>query len=112
MPRPAKPSKPDIDYQLAVRIPGWLKNQIIEIAATQNIGLNEWVALQIYIAAREQKGLPTKPTGRPLPTTADHIRHYLAGENILMPCGKTTCNYQPEHIGNTEFCQTCGIRTQ
>lgn len=112
MPRPPKPSKPDIDYQLFVRIPGWLKNEIIDLAASQNIGLNEWVALQIYIAAREGKGLPVKPTGRPLPTTADHIRHYLAGENILMPCGKTECDFEPEQIGSAEFCRTCGIRVQ
>ena len=111
MPRPAKPSDPDKEYWLHVRIPGWLKNDILALSQQQNMDLMDWAAVGLYILSREQRKLPVRPDSRPLPTTADQIRLWAVGEKMLMPCGKQSCAYTPEVVGSSTFCSLCGIRT-
>lgn len=115
MPREPQRATGDLAY-LQIRLPGWLKNQVIDHCESRGISLNAWLVETVRTQLRNELQLPEPPPARaPLPTTADMIRSWATGERILMPCGKTdTCqavdeNGQWSHDG-MGFCRECGIR--
>jgi len=101
---------------LQIRLPGWLKNQIIDHCQNLNISLNAWLIEATQQALRTDLQLPTPPPAKaPLPTTADIIRQWATGERILTPCGKETCpategDYRYSKHDKQGFCNECGIR--
>lgn len=111
MPRPAKPvEKLDADYEIRVRVPGWLKNDILAFAERQGMSFGQWCAVALYVAVREGGGLPVRPVGRGLPGVDDVLRAYLSGERLLMPCGVVECGFVEEVVGGVGFCGVCGVR--
>lgn len=117
MPRPPQRATGRQAY-LQIRLPGWLKNQIIDHCHQKNISLNAWLVQATLTAIRTEMELPAPPQAKaPLPTTADMIRQWATGERILTPCGKQTCpaiekgDYHWEHDG-MGFCNECGIRVR
>lgn len=119
MPRPPAPAAgDDIVTYLGIRLPGWLKNQVIAHCRDLDCAINGWMIEVIRRALRDEQGLPEPPPARaPLVTAEDEIRAYLRGERILTPCGKqdvSDCTAQQpdgtwDHHG-LSFCRSCGIR--
>lgn len=114
MPRSPQIANPEVGNYIQVRIPGWLKNDIIDHCAKLECSLNAWLVEAIQAALRSDRGLPEPPQARaPLPTTADQIRAWAVGERLIMPCGKQQCSADQGgtwvHDG-MGFCRECNIR--
>lgn len=114
MPRQPQIANPDVANYLQIRLPGWLKNEIIHHCETIGCSLNAWLVEAMQASLREGRGLPEPPPARaPLPTTADQIRAWAVGERVMMPCGKLQCDadkggtWVHDSMG---FCRECGIR--
>ena len=118
MPHKPKPAQqPDADYHIVLRVPGWFKNEVIELAATNGVSLNQWLLAAVRKAALEQQGVPDPPQARaPLPTTLDQIRAYTEGSKLVLPCGKIgdSCagTLEPTRMGTHLYCPECNIRVQ
>ena len=116
MARPPQPStSPEDPTYVQIRLPGWLKNQIIEHCESLDCTLNAWLVETVIAAIRQEQGLPQPPPARaPLPTVADQIRAWALGERMVMPCGKTeSCaafDGDTWHHDGMGFCNSCGIR--
>jgi hypothetical protein len=112
---PLKPNEPRSDdelHQICVRIPGWLKGRMLRICEREGLSINAFVSNAIREAEREDRGLPSPPEGKPVPTLADVLGSYATGERILRPCGKTRCDMRLVVLDGAEFCDVCGVRTK
>lgn len=101
---------------LQIRLPGWLKNEVIDHCETLQVSLNAWLVEAVLAGIRSDLELPPPPPARaPLPTTADMIREWATGQRSIMPCGKAEpCagldgDRQWQHDG-MGYCGECGIR--
>lgn len=115
--KPRRANSPNDDYHLILRVPGWFKNQIIDLAETNKVSVNQWILAALRAAALEQRGIPEPPQARaPLPTTIDQIRAYAEGERLTLPCGKmgTECagTTDARPLGTHLYCPECNIRVQ
>lgn len=114
MPRPAQTAKDTATVTVVARIPGWLKNRVLEQAETDNISINGW--LTNAILTQLNHATPAPPPRHPLPTPADELRAYMTGQLLLGPCGqpKDQCAGITDRIesasGEFAFCAVCGIR--
>ncbi len=116
MPRePVRAAFPDSVVNISVQIPGWLKNDILDLTEKLEVPVGSWVVAQLLRATREGNGLPpvAEPHG-PLLTPEEMIRLYARGETIMSPCGTPgVCEGQTmerELVGGMEFCSVCRIR--
>lgn len=117
MPRGVKPQRaePEAVSQIAIAIPGWLKNDLIDAAEALGCPMGDIVLTAVWEHLRAEKGLVPLPEPRALPpTTADVLRAYFTGETLLMPCGKAgTCEgagMEPGKLGTMSFCRACDVR--
>jgi hypothetical protein len=102
---------------LQLRVPGWMKNKIIERAEELDTSVNALLLTAVKKWLEEDGALPLPPTAAsPLPTTADQIRAWATGQKLTGPCGQTKCpaldeegRWQSDGMG---FCTHCGIRVQ
>lgn len=114
MPRSPQRATGETAY-LQVRLPGWLKNEIIDRCEADGISLNAWLVEALQTGIRTDLQLPPPPQAvAPLPTTADMIRQWATGERVLTPCGQELCaalddegRWSHDGMG---FCRECGIR--
>lgn len=100
---------------LYVRIPGSLKNRIVNHVRSLDTSLAHWVAVTLDRAVREGRGLPEPPRSEyPLPSQIDVLRSYLTEEPLIMPCGRVgSCSgYEGKtsRMGDGSYCDECGIR--
>jgi hypothetical protein len=112
MPRkPQRARKRDAKYNIVVSMPGWLKNEIVDLCRREKTGINQWALWVLKRAVDEAQGLPPAPEPKAgMPTVADELRAYLAGEKIMYPCGRTDCEPEIEQLQNHGFCKKCGVR--
>lgn len=112
MPRkPQKAKLKDGIYNTIIRMPGWLKNDIIAHCKKKNVSINDWITANLLTALREDKGLPPAPPPmKALPTHIEQLRAYISGETLIQPCGKTDCEPEFEQLQNMKFCKKCGVR--
>ena len=114
MPRPPQTAKDTATVTVVARIPGWLKNRVLQQAEENNISINGW--LTNAILTQLNHGVPAPPARHPLPTPADELRAYMTGDVLLGPCGqvKELCVGVGERVesvsGEFGFCSACGIR--
>ena len=106
---------PDASYQIHVKVPGSLKQQIVSHAAKLGVPVGTWIVAVLRSALYHQQGLPEPPRAfAPLPTPAEEIRAYAEGRKVLTPCGKQgSCagtEQPPVTIGEMGFCRECDIR--
>ena len=104
------------EVYVQVKVPGWLKNDLIDHCESRQISLNAWLVEAIRAQLNLELDLPAAPQAKaPLPTTADMIRGWATGERTMMPCGRfDTCGAVDDdgrwsHDG-MGFCNECGIR--
>lgn len=114
MPRPPQTAKDQATVTVVARIPGWLKNKILEQAEADNISINGW--LTNAILTQLNHATPAPAPRHPIPTPADQLRAYMTGEALLGPCGNPIdqCAAPSDRIesasGDYAFCGACGIR--
>lgn len=110
---PVKPhhSDPNTVTLLQVRLPGWLKNQILDTANANGQSLNTWVAAALHEAVNKPA---VEPSERRTPTVADVIADYLSGEATTAPCGRVwPCEgtgVEPVSVNGVSFCTVCNVR--
>jgi len=116
MPRkPIRAESPDSSYNLVIRIPGRLKNQILDHCSSVGAPLNAWIVSLILAGLRDAHELPPPPpAAAPLPTIDEVLRSYVLGERIIMPCGKPgPCpGEDPIKLGGVDYCPECSIRVR
>lgn len=117
MARPPLRHPDDAEAVLYVRIPGWLKNQITDLADTDDVSLATFVGVALRDIARDKRGLPVPPPpAAPMPDAAAMLRAYVEGDHVLTPCGrKDRCagmETEPVKIGSVRFCGSCDIRIE
>lgn len=98
---------------LQVRLPGSLKNDVIDAAEEANVSVNAWLLQAIQDLLRG--GMPAPAPVAPLPTHLDVIRGYLTGETVLAPCGQPQdeCPGMGDRLSgdrSVDWCRSCGIR--
>jgi len=113
--KPKRASEPELDHHVVLRVPGWFKNQIIDLAAARGVSVNQWILAALRAAVLAQQDIPEPPQARaPLPTTVDQIRAYAEGERLTLPCGKvgTECagTTSAQRLGAHQYCPECNIR--
>lgn len=113
--RPPQKAKPDQWNYLQVRVPGWLKNEVLAHCEDLNCSLNAWLVEVIRWGLREGQGLPHPPPAHaPLPTPSHQMRAYLLGERLMTPCGQQgECPATEGQVWDHDemtFCRSCGIR--
>lgn len=110
---PVKPhhTNPDKTTLLQIRIPGWLKNQILDHANHNGTSLNTWVAAVLHEAVNKPA---VEPRERRTVTVADVIADYLSGASTTAPCGRVwPCDgsgVEPVPVNGVPFCAVCNVR--
>lgn len=107
---PKRAKNDDWEYPVQVRVPGWLKNRILDAAAADRLSLNKWL-LHAILTGLNHSVPPPAPL-YPIPDLTDQIRAVLLGERLLGPCGEPVeqCVGANEPLLGGSFCSYCGIR--
>lgn len=111
MPVQPQHNNPDKPANLHIRIPGWLKNQILDQAQTAGEPLNRYVAAILHQAVNQP---PVEASERRTVTVSDVIADYLSGAATTAPCGRVwPCDgsgVPPTLVSGAEFCSVCNVR--
>lgn len=113
--RPIRARNEGSSYNLVIRIPGRLKNEILDHCAGIDAPINSWVVSVLLEALRDARGLPPPPpAAAPLPTIDEVLRSYVLGERIIMPCGQPgpCAGENPVKLGGIDYCPECSIRVR
>lgn len=101
-----------------LRVPGWLKNQMLELANDDGISLRSWVMMACKAVVENKVNVPPPPPAvAPVPTVQQVIEDYLSGSSgTIAPCGKQwPCELDEEgtvKLTNVEYCAECNIRVK
>jgi hypothetical protein len=108
-PRPS--NRDDQTVHLQIRIPGWLKNQILTAANNAGEPLNRYVAAILHEAVNKP---PVEACAGRTVSVGDVIADYLSGTSTLAPCGRVwPCDgtgVEPTRLNGAEFCRVCNVR--
>ena len=114
---PAKPRKSRADKPavIVLRLPGHIKNRMIDHAHKQGVPYTNWAVHALIAQMDADAGVPAPPPAvAPIPTQVDQLHAYLRGERLILPCGRegVSCpgTEQVESIGGFGFCPECRIR--
>lgn len=110
MPRkPERAVRDDGRFNVVTVVPGWLKNEIVSVCEEQGVSVQRWVQALLISGVRERRGLPALREGR-LPDVGEVVGSFLAGEQVLMPCGRRVCEPVERVLDGFSFCDVCGVR--
>ena len=107
---PKRADHDDREYPVQVRVPGWLKNRILDAAEADQISVNNWL-LHAVLTGLNHSVPPPAPL-YPIPDLTDQIRAASQGERLLGPCGEPVekCAGANEPLLGGSFCSVCGLR--
>lgn len=109
----SKVKHPNKLYNIVLRVPGKIKNQLIDAAKKQNLPLSQYLIYCAWEHTRTQKGIPQPGNAQySFPDTSTVLRAYLSGESVLMPCGEPVCVMTVVEVAGFEFCDTCNVRVR
>ena len=108
--KPAKSKHPKSKHFVSIELTGAEKNRLIDSAEKADLPLGAFIRWIIWEYCQSEKGMPPAPAPYPAPTTGDALRSYLAGEKLLMPCGKEVCSMELIEFGDSEYCSICNLR--
>jgi hypothetical protein len=98
---------PNIECQLAVRVPGWLKNEVVDACEAEGVSLAQWVTGVLLGALRE--GFSFEGRSGVRPSSADVLREYLGGGRVVGACGVSGCVGLDSGVWSNGFCGVCGV---
>lgn len=114
---PAKPRKSRADKPavIVLRLPGHLKNRLIDYCDSLGVPYTNWAVLALLAQMDAGLGVPAPPPAvAPIPSQVDQLHAYLRGERLTLPCGRegTSCpgTESPERVAGFGFCPECRIR--
>jgi hypothetical protein len=114
---PAKPrkSKPDKPAVIVLRVPGHIKNRMIEHADKHGVPYTNWAVHALVSQMDMDAGVPAPPPAvAPIPSPVEQLHAYLRGERLTLPCGRegVSCagTERPERVAGYDFCPECHIR--
>ena len=111
MPRsPERALNLEHNYNLLTTVPGWLKNEIIDLCEAEGVSVSQWVCLTLLSGVRASQGVPVLSDGRRLPDAAEILSEYFSGVRVVYPCGRTDCTPVIVSVAGVEFCDPCGVR--
>lgn len=100
-------------YNIVLRVKGSMKNEILAHSKKNNMSLSEYILYCVWEHMRSERGIPLPgPSQYALTTPQEQIAAYLAGETLLTPCGKTSCDMTVVEVSGISFCNTCNVRIQ
>lgn len=111
--KPARAKYGNRLYNIVLRVRGSQKNEILHAAKKNKMPLSEYILYCVWEHMRSERGIPAPGESQfKLAEPMDHLRAYLIGETVLMPCGQTSCNMVLSEFDNMKFCDTCNVRVQ
>ena len=93
---------------LTVPIPGWLKNQLVDLAVLRELSFQKLVGLLLVNGVRDAEGRALLEVSDPVEPLSGVVA-YLRGERRLEPCGLPSCDKKPVEVLGSTFCDTCGV---
>lgn len=100
-------------YNIVLRVKGKHKNEIMQAAKKNKMSLSTYVEYCVWEHMRSERGVPAPgPSQFKLAEPMDHLRAYLNGETVLMPCGQPKCDMVISSFKDMKFCDTCNVRVE
>lgn len=93
---------------ITVPVPGWLKNQLVDLAVLREVSLQRLVNFLLINGVRDAEGQALLEVSHPVEPLAG-VLSYLRGERRLEPCGLAVCDKKPVEVLGSTFCDTCGV---
>lgn len=97
----------DVECQLAARVPGWLKNEVVDACSREGVSLNVWLTGVVLGALRDGFSVGVRSGVRPQPV--DVLREYLGGGRVVGVCGRAGCEGLDGSVWVSGFCGVCGL---
>ena len=96
---------------LTVPIPGWLKNELVDLAEGSGVSFQKLVGLLLVNGVRVEVGKPSFELGGSVEPFGGVVA-YLRGERRLEPCGLPSCEKKSVEVLGSSFCDVCGVCLQ
>ena len=93
---------------LTVPVPGWLKNQLVDLAVLRELSFQKLVALLLVNGLRDAEGRALLEVSDPVEPLSGVVA-YLRCERRLEPCGLLSCDKKPVDVLGSTFCDVCGV---
>lgn len=104
----ARRAVPDETVFLTVPIPGWLKNELLDLCEKKDVSLQRLVGLLLVNGIRDADGRNALGFDKPS-EPMNGVVAYLRGERRLEPCGQPSCVKKPVEVLGSSYCDTCGV---
>lgn len=93
---------------VTVPVPGWLKNELVDLAVLRELSFQKLVGLLLINGVRDASGLPLFEVPERVDVLSSVVA-YLRGERRLEPCGLPSCSKKPVEVLGSSFCDVCGV---
>ena len=93
---------------VTVPVPGWLKNELVDLAEGSGVSFQKLVGLLLVNGVRVEVGKPSFELGGSVEPLVG-VLAYLRGERRLEPCGQVSCVKVPVEVLGSSFCDVCGV---
>jgi hypothetical protein len=111
--KPTRAKYRDRLYNIALRVKGSQKNEIMQAAKRNKMQLSQYILYCVWEHMRSERGIaPPGPSQFKIAEPMDHLRAYLSGETLLMPCGQQKCEMKIVQFDTAKFCETCNVRVE
>jgi len=93
---------------VTVPVPGWLKNELVDLAEGSGVSFQRLVVLLLTNGVRVEGGKPSLQVGGFVEPLSGVVA-YLRGERRLEPCGLPVCEKRVVDVLGSSFCDVCGV---
>lgn len=93
---------------VTVPVPGWLKNDLVDLAVLKELSFQKLVNLLLVNGVRDAEGRALLEVSDPVEPLSGVVA-YLRGERRLEPCGLPSCDKKPVEVLGSTFCDVCGV---
>lgn len=98
---------------VVLRVKGSMKNEMIDAARRHNMPLSKYILYCVWEHMRSERGIPQPGSAQfAMSDAKTELEAYLRGEQVLMPCGKPSCDIVITEFQGMQFCETCNVRVQ
>ena len=104
----ARRAVPEETVFVTVPLPGWLKNELLDLCKKRDVSFQRLVGLLLVNGVRDAEGRALLELGEPIEPISG-VGAYLRGERRLEPCGLPSCEKKPVEVLGSSYCDTCGV---